>query len=76
MVADCTARGDSFEAGKPAPWSPRRITSTFPYLNLNLHPDGKRFLVFPPADSSGESSTGVHANFLLNFTDELRRRIP
>jgi Tol biopolymer transport system component len=76
MVADCAAKGESFEAGKPRLWSPRRIVATYPYNNLDLHPDGKRFLVFPAADASGESASSVHATFLLNFTDELKRRIP
>jgi serine/threonine-protein kinase len=76
MVADCAAKGESFEAGKPRLWSPRRVASTFPFMNLALHPDGKRFLVFPTADASGKAATGVHAAFLLNFTDELKRRIP
>jgi len=76
MVADCAAKGDSFEAGKPRLWSPKRIGSTFPYVNLSLHPDGKRFLVFPTVEGPGEAESGVNAVFVLNFFDELKRRIP
>ena len=76
MVADCAAKGDSLEVGTPRLWSPRRIAPVNPYVNYSLHPDGKRFLVCPTVEGSGESASGVHATFLLNFTDELRRRIP
>jgi hypothetical protein len=37
-------------------------------------PDGKRVVIFPrPAEAKNEGS--LHATFLLNFFDELRRRI-
>src|SRR5262249_8573105 len=55
MVADCNVRGDSFEPGKPRQWSPRRIATMFPYANLDLHPDGKRFLVFPLPEAGEET---------------------
>jgi serine/threonine-protein kinase len=76
MVADCVAKGDSLDVGTPRLWSPRRIAPVNPYVNFSLHPDGKRFLVFPTVEGSGESASGAHATFLLNFTDELKRRIP
>jgi serine/threonine-protein kinase len=76
MVADCTVKGDSFEAGRPRLWSPRRVPSTSPYPNLSPHPDGKRFLVFADPAGSADAVGSVHATFLLNFIDELKRRIP
>jgi hypothetical protein len=76
MVADYTVNGDTFIHGKPRQWSPvqlREIGS----LNMTLHPDGKRFVVFPSPIKTGQEKTGnLHAMFLLNFTDELRRRLP
>jgi hypothetical protein len=46
--------------------------------NPDLAPDGKRFVaaILPRADSAGEPKGSVHVIFLLNFFDEVRRRIP
>jgi hypothetical protein len=38
-------------------------------------PDGKHFVVMMSA-SPGNVETQTHVNFLLNFSDELRRRVP
>ena len=42
---------------------------------LDLAPDGKRFAVLPSEVVADEKGS-VHATFLLNFSDELRRRLP
>jgi len=66
-VVDYTAKGDSFEAGKPRVWSetPIRVTpSGFPALDLA--PDGKRFAVLPMSEVAAEKDS-VHVTFLLNF---------
>ena len=45
------------------------------FQQLDLAPDGARFAGFP--NDVVEDETGsVHATFLLNFFDELRRRLP
>jgi hypothetical protein len=54
--------------------------STFPATNnalwnLDIAPDGRRFVVLAPPESGIEPAT-VHATILLNFFDELRRRLP
>jgi serine/threonine-protein kinase len=71
MGAAYTAKGDSFAAGKPRHIAPDA-------WNLDLAPDGKRFVVaiLPPAESSAAAKASVHVTFLLNFFDEVRRRIP
>jgi hypothetical protein len=47
------------------------------YWNLDVAPDGKRFAaVLPRADLPGGAESSVHVTFLLNFFDEVRRRIP
>jgi serine/threonine-protein kinase len=75
MVVDYTVNGDSFVPGKPRLWSEKQIfyagTS-----NLTLAPDGKRFAVLPMPEGTGPGKGSVHVTFLLNFLDELRRRIP
>jgi serine/threonine-protein kinase len=76
MVVDYTASGDSFTAGKPRLWSDKQIRATGAVLNYDLAPDGKRFAVFPMPDTTAEEKGNVHVTFLLNFFDELRRKVP
>ena len=76
MVVEYTATGESFVASTPRLWSatPVRATTTgFP--PMDLAPDGKRFAVLPSEVVAGEKGS-VHATFLLNFFDELHRRLP
>jgi hypothetical protein len=75
MVVDYSVEGGSFIPGKPRLWSNKQLfyagTS-----NLDLAPDGKRFAVLTlPETPPGEKGT-VHVTMLLNFFDELKRRIP
>ena len=75
MVVDYTINGATFVRGKPRPWSDRQLF--YPGTsNLDLAPDGKRFAVLAlPETPPGEKGT-VHVTMLLNFFDELKRRIP
>jgi serine/threonine-protein kinase len=71
MSAAYSASGDSFAASKPRQWSNTRISG-----ELDLAPDGKRFVeARPRADVAGEPKSSVHVTVLLNFFDEVRRRI-
>ena len=76
MVEDYTATGDSFmPKGKPRVWSDQQLLGNGP-LNYDLAPDGKRFAIFPNLTPPTEERGAVHVNFLVNFFDELRRRVP
>jgi serine/threonine-protein kinase len=75
MVVDYTVSGDSFVRGKPRLWSDRQIY--YPGVsNLDLAPDGKRFAVLTMPETAGGQKGSVHVTMLLNFFDEVRRRIP
>jgi serine/threonine-protein kinase len=78
MVSTYIAKGDSFAADRPRPWSKTQIFEpAIGYYNLDLAPpDGKRFAVLPRLESTGEQKGSVHVTVLLNFFDELRRRVP
>jgi serine/threonine-protein kinase len=75
MVTAYTAKGGSFEAGKPRVWSPQQLATPTgsDTTNYDMAPDGKTVegLVAPPAE---ETKVSTHVTFLLNFFDELRRR--
>ena len=72
MVADYTVSGSSFEASKPRLWSNQRLFQTA-FTNFDLAPDGKQFAIVPDASAA---PTEVRVTMLLNFFDELRRRLP
>ncbi len=77
MVSDYTVKGNSFSYSKPRVWSDTALSSPAgadPYFDIA--PDGKRFVVIPRPDSAQEKQGNLHATFLLNFADEVRRRIP
>lgn len=75
MVVSYTTAGDSFSAGRPRPWSPTQVLRDGVRQNFDVSADGKRAVIFPrPATEQTEGS--LHVTFLLNFFDEVRRRIP
>jgi hypothetical protein len=73
MVVDYTVCGNSFGPGKPRLWCGKQILYTGGTPNLDLAPDGRRFVVFAPVDAGKKP---VHVTMLFNFFDELRRRLP
>jgi serine/threonine-protein kinase len=75
MVMDYTVNGDSFVPGKSRLWSDGQLF--YPGTsNLDLAPDGKRFAVLTPPETPPGERGSVHVTMLLNFFDELKRRIP
>jgi Tol biopolymer transport system component len=78
FVVDYTANGSSFQRGNPRPW-----TDT-PILNTNIGggnlfdvmTDGKRVIVLPQPERNEERAGNLHLTFLVNFFDEVRRRMP
>jgi Tol biopolymer transport system component len=75
MVTDYERKNDLFVAGKPRLWSDQALQD-LPSLNYDLAPDGKRFAILPELKAPTEKNGAVHMNFLLNFFDDLRRRVP
>ena len=70
MAASYTANGEAFTPSKPRLWAAKKDLPTY----FDLAPDGKRFAV-SQAEAS-EQKNATHVTFLLNFFDELRRRVP
>jgi hypothetical protein len=54
MVVSYTTEGDSFVPDKPRLWSEKRLADTGNLQNLDISPDGKRFLVLMPAETPAE----------------------
>jgi Tol biopolymer transport system component len=74
MVTDYTARGDSFVVGKPRVWADTQTGITSFGRDFSLSPDGKRFAVTPSREPPPQIGS-VHLTFVLNFVDNLRRKM-
>ena len=71
MAASYTVNGDTFVAEKPRMWI-AKLGGT----QWDLAPDGKRVAVLTPVESADAPKPEHEVVFLLNFFDELRRRVP
>ena len=73
MVASYKAFGDSFLPGQPRVYS-RKIVGFGTTRSYDPAPDGKHIVALTAADAAPGSQDRLI--FLLNFFDELRRRVP
>jgi Tol biopolymer transport system component len=77
MVAAYTAKGDFFVAEKPRIWSEKTIGDTGNNgTNFDVAPDGKRIVALMPVEAPEAQQAHNHVIFLLNFADELQRKVP
>jgi serine/threonine-protein kinase len=76
MVAAYQVRDGAFVSGLPRQWSPVRLADTGVLPGFDLFPDGRRAVALLPASGSDELETANHVTLMLNFLDELRRRVP
>ena len=77
MVVDYAAKDNDFVHSAPRIWSDQRFLRNpggGPFPPVALAPDGKRFAVMLYPSGSAER-TGLRLTFLLNFFDELQRRV-
>ena len=75
MTVEYTASGDSFAPGRPRVWCDKPIYSPG-RMNLDIEPDGKRFAVMQALEPADSTKGAMQVVVLLNFFDELKRRIP
>jgi len=77
MVASYSIKNDSFVPEKPRSWSPKPLVNLVNSVkNFDLAPDGKRIAALMPMETSEEAGVQSHVKFLINFFDELERRVP
>jgi Tol biopolymer transport system component len=76
MVANYTVKGESFLADKPRAWSGKQLANLGLAVNFDLAPDGKRFVVLMPVENPEPREAQNHLTLVVNFFDELRRRVP
>jgi len=75
MVAKWAVKGHVFVADKPRVWSEKQLANTGVTTNLDLAPDGKRFVVLMPAEDPAPGESQNHVTLMWNFFDEIRRRV-
>jgi hypothetical protein len=77
MVAAYTVKGDSFVADKPRAWSEKQLGGAAnTSRNVDLAPDGKRIVALMPVETAEAQKAQNQVTFLMNFSDELRRKVP
>jgi len=62
--------------GEPTVWSDTRPLDLSDRYSYDVAPDGKRVAVVLYTDGSAEQKPATSLTFLINFFDELRRRLP
>jgi serine/threonine-protein kinase len=75
IVANYTVKGESFVADKPRVWFGKQLANVGLAVNLDLAPDGKRFVVLMPVESPEPRESQNHVMLVVNFFDEVRRRV-
>ena len=75
MVTTYTVTADSFVSRRPRVWSEMQIFNSGLTPNFDLAPDGQRFVVEMSAESPQPRETSRQVTLLLNFFDEVRRRV-
>jgi hypothetical protein len=77
MVVPYTVEGTTLRPERPRPWSTAPFAPAPPFAiygaGYDLHPDGDRFVVAPPAAASAAPRQAI---FLFNAFAELRRIAP
>jgi serine/threonine-protein kinase len=75
MMANYTVKGDSFIPQRPRLWYGKRIANVGDNWNLDLAPDGRRMVVLMPAEVADARESQSHVTLVMNFFDEVRRRV-
>jgi len=75
MVATYAAKGSEFSVRSRRRWTETRLADSGVLANFDLSPEGDRILALVPAMTADEQQAQNHVTFMLNFADDLRRRV-
>ena len=75
MVVNYSVKGESFVPDKPRVWFGKQLANLGLAVNLDLAADGKRFVVLMPAEGPEPRERQSHVTVVVNFLDEVRRRV-
>ncbi len=75
MAVNYSVQGNTFKTDKPRRWSNQLLAELGNNRAFDLSPDGKRFAVLTPIEDLTRGETGNRAMLLVNYFDEVRRRM-
>ena len=75
MAVSYRVVGDSFVPGEPSVWSEKPLLDFGELYSYDVAPDGRVAVVLYP-DGTAEPKPAASLTILLNFFDELKRRVP
>ena len=75
MAASFSIQGDAFVVGGLQPWAPQVLADTGVLTNFDVSLDGERIAALTTATRPENQQTANHVTFMLNFDDEVRRRV-
>jgi serine/threonine-protein kinase len=75
MVANYVVKGGSFVVDRPRVLAGKPLANVGLTINCDLAPDGKRFVVVMPGARAVPRETQSHVTVMVNFFDEVRRRV-
>jgi len=75
MIVTYVVRAGMFLADKPRPWWSGQLADTGVLSNFDLDREGARVVALVPAPSTQGRQSPNHATVVLNFSDEVRRRV-
>jgi Tol biopolymer transport system component len=76
MRVPYTIRNGAFAPGQPVPWTERRFADTGVIAGVDLAQDGKHFAALMPIEPAEQQQSPNHVTMVLNFFDEIQRRVP
>jgi hypothetical protein len=76
MVTSYKVVNGTFDPGEPELWSDKPLLDLGELNTYDAAPDGDRLAVVLYADGTADQKPPVSLAVLLNFFDELRRRVP
>jgi len=75
MVVDFAMPGGTFQPTQPRLWSKTPLADTGVLPNFDVSSDG-RVVALLPAPQTGDPQDDRHVTIVINFLDEVRRRVP
>jgi serine/threonine-protein kinase len=75
MVASYAIRDGKFISEKPRAWSGRTLANVGLAPNFDLAPDGKRVVALMRVESPEQREAQSHVSVVVNFFDDVRRRM-
>jgi hypothetical protein len=75
MGAPYRVDGDRFVADVPQPWTPQMLGDVGVLPSFDVEPNGRHIVALLPAGRPEEWQSKNHVTVVLNFHEEIRRRL-